>query len=124
MKDTTTPVAHELHECLVALFLLAKPLTHKSIATAMLVRGPQRLLFSRAAGQIQRQRCFSTAPSAERSSSDSVRSNKLASLIDGRAIARAVLDDVKVLVRKSAAEYGRAPRLGVILVGDRPDSAK
>jgi 5,10-methylene-tetrahydrofolate dehydrogenase/methenyl tetrahydrofolate cyclohydrolase len=48
----------------------------------------------------------------------------LARLIDGRAIAKAVLDDVRALVKASAAEYGRAPRLGVVLVGNRPDSAK
>jgi len=90
----------------------------------MLARGYQRLQFVRPAGLLYRQQHLSTAPLAERSSSGSKSSNELASLIDGRAIARAVLDDVKALVKDSAAEYGRAPRLGVILVGDRLDSAK
>ena len=45
-----------------------------------------------------------------------------AQLLDGKAIAQKVRDDVKLGVQKFVAEHGRAPGLDVVLVGDDPAS--
>jgi len=46
-----------------------------------------------------------------------------ASLIDGKAIAKAVREEVRQAVEKRVAKGSRPPGLGVILVGDNPASA-
>src|SRR3954463_5737448 len=46
-----------------------------------------------------------------------------ARIIDGKAIAQKVRDEVKVEVARFAAAHGRPPGLDVVLVGDDPASA-
>jgi methylenetetrahydrofolate dehydrogenase (NADP+)/methenyltetrahydrofolate cyclohydrolase len=46
-----------------------------------------------------------------------------ARIIDGKAIAQKVRDEVKAEVARFAAEHGRSPGLDVVLVGDDPASA-
>src|SRR6476469_8536795 len=45
-----------------------------------------------------------------------------AALLDGKAIAQNVRDEVKAEVARFVAEHGRAPGLDVVLVGDDPAS--
>ena len=47
----------------------------------------------------------------------------VATLIDGTAVANEVRAEVKRGVEDMVAEYGHAPGLGIVLVGDRKDSA-
>jgi methylenetetrahydrofolate dehydrogenase (NADP+)/methenyltetrahydrofolate cyclohydrolase len=47
----------------------------------------------------------------------------MAQIIDGKAVAQKVRDEVKAGVAAFAAEHGRAPGLHVVLVGDDPASA-
>ena len=45
-------------------------------------------------------------------------------LINGNNIAKTVKRLVKAEVTEGALKYGRSPCLGVVLVGNRPDSAR
>jgi len=45
-------------------------------------------------------------------------------LIDGKACAASLRAEVAASVASAVVQHGRAPRLGVVLVGDRPDSAR
>ena len=47
-----------------------------------------------------------------------------AALIDGTFFAAAVRKEISSSVAKVSSQYGRPPRLAVVLVGDRPDSAR
>ena len=47
-----------------------------------------------------------------------------AALIDGTLFAAAVRKEISSSVAKASSQYGRPPRLAVVLVGDRPDSAR
>ncbi|KAL5019301.1 hypothetical protein ScPMuIL_005023 [Solemya velum] len=53
----------------------------------------------------------------------SSRRNLVAQIIDGRAIAQTIKDEVKAQVEKIVSSAGRRPHLCVILVGDDPASA-
>lgn len=46
-----------------------------------------------------------------------------AKLIDGKAIAAQIREEVRVAVEEMKADHGVTPGLGVVLVGGRPDSA-
>jgi len=48
----------------------------------------------------------------------------MAELMDGKAVARRVEAQITVAILESRALIGRSPTLGVVLVGDRPDSTK
>ena len=43
-------------------------------------------------------------------------------IIDGKAIAATIREEIKVEVAELKAKYGKAPGLAVVIVGNRPDS--